>query len=82
MVFPRFGNRSLDYSGNDTETPKDFILQVPRGRLGIEPPLHRGRGLVQVRKVFPTVAILRIGVKGDLNLKYSPLKDVFCSVSY
>jgi hypothetical protein len=31
----RFSNRSLDYSGNDTETPKDFILQVPRGRLGI-----------------------------------------------
>ncbi len=25
---PRFGNRSLSYSGNDTETPKHFILQV------------------------------------------------------
>jgi hypothetical protein len=30
---PRFGNRSLSYSCNDTETPKHFILQ---GHLGIE----------------------------------------------
>lgn len=31
---PRFGNRSSGYSRNDTETPKNFILQLPRGTSG------------------------------------------------
>jgi hypothetical protein len=41
MAVPRLGNRSLGYSGNDTETPKNFILQVPRGHLGIDSSVLR-----------------------------------------
>ena len=45
-------------------------------------PLRWSRGLAQVRKVFPTVAILRIGAGVVQDLNHPPLKGVFYSVSY
>ena len=69
---PRFGNKSLDYSGNDTETSEDFILQVPRGRLGIERPLRRGRGPVQGEKSFSYSCYPAYRRKGSLKSEVSP----------